>query len=425
MKYIILRSPSQSAREVEKSSIEPSPRRSGLLGTTSRSATDARVGPVGVPSRRSNEHEVEITDLSPGDVVDIRRDTSLAGLALPMPMRLLKPLKATQSGSTRAPKISWGLKEIGATRCDLTGDGITVAVLDTGIDKKHPAFAGVNVVTKNFTNESGEDLDGHGTHCAGIVFGQSVGDCRIGVAPGIKKALIGKVIGKSGVCSDVLVEALQWAFKNGAQVISMSLGFDYPGYQKELVDAGFPAEVATSRALEEYLANVRLFDRLCQFLSPQDHTLTGTVIVAAAGNESERDKDKKFRINASPPAVSQNVVSVAAVGQTGDKSQPLAIASFSNGGARVCAPGVDIWSAEPGEGLVAMSGTSMAAPHVAGVAALWAEQLQRESGVFRASAVIAKIEGLARRTKGLEAADVAAGLVQAPQFSAARGRRGG
>ena len=76
-------------------------------------------------------------------------------------------------------------------------------------------------------------------------------------------ALIGKVLGaQGGGSSEQIVSAIQWAVENGANVISMSLGMDFPGFVAQLEQAGLPTELATSRALEGYRANVQLFERL-------------------------------------------------------------------------------------------------------------------------------------------------------------------
>jgi len=70
---------------------------------------------------------------------------------------------------------------------------------------------------KNFTNAGDDDEHGHGTHCAGTIFGRTVENKRIGVAPGVKKAIIGKVLGGNGGGSDIVMQAIQWAANNGAK----------------------------------------------------------------------------------------------------------------------------------------------------------------------------------------------------------------
>ena len=129
------------------------------------------------------------------------------------------------------------------------------------------------------------DIDGHGTHCAGTIFGRDVDGRRIGIATGVQKALIGKVLGKGGGSTDQLVEAINWARDNGADIISMSLGLDFVGYQKELMKERVPSEVATSMALAGYRANVQTFDRLSKLYVESD-AIRSVVLVAAAGNES-------------------------------------------------------------------------------------------------------------------------------------------
>jgi subtilisin family serine protease len=230
------------------------------------------------------------------DLTDVRLQDGVIDAAPAMPLQLIKPLAVSDAAPGAYPPVSWGVQAVGAATCELTGTGITVAILDTGIDKdyeKHPAFEGVKIERKNFTTDPDHDVCGHGTHCAGTVFGRAVDGCRIGVAPCVERALIGKVLGEEGASTDKLVEAILWAFSEGAHVISLSLGMDFPGYRESLKKL-YPDELATlatSMALEGYRANVRVFDRLSHFLLDRDRPDgkgSGAVIVAAAGNESKR-----------------------------------------------------------------------------------------------------------------------------------------
>jgi subtilisin family serine protease len=372
---------------------------------------------AGAASPTVKDLKLDVAEPTRRELADLRRDPSVLNLAAPMPVSLIKPMAARADTTTEGAEMAWGVRAVGAENCSYSGAGVTVAVLDTGIQKDHTAFPPdqIKIVTKNFVGGPAGDTVGHGTHCAGTIFGRPVGGCRIGVAPGVKKALIGKVLGKSGGSTDAVFKAILWAYQNGAHVISMSLAIDFPGYQQRLVWAGHPPAVATSLALEGFLANMRLFDRLSGLTNFPGGPVQGAVIVAAAGNESQREVDPFYRIATAPPAAAEGFLSVAAVQPSGKKSRPYAIAPFSNAGARVAAPGVNIPSARLGGGLVCCSGTSMATPHVAGVSALWAEKLMRENLRFRPDEVITKLENAAIRTPGLDEGDVGAGLVQAPR----------
>ncbi|UFH57455.1 S8 family serine peptidase [Spirosoma sp. KNUC1025] len=330
-------------------------------------------------------------------------------------MKLVEPFDVQDVLQPAAPSIAWGVQAVGADTSPFTGNGVVVAVLDTGIDATHPAFAGVTLVQQDFTGEGNGDQHGHGTHCAGTIFGRDVNNTRIGVAKGVQKALIGKVLGNNGGSSGSIVNAIQWATQNGANVISMSLGIDFPGLVKRLQDSGLPPELATSRALEGYRANVQLFEKMAQFIRASSPFFQTTLLIAAAGNESRRDQNPDFEIAVSPPAVSDGFISVAALGQSGTN---FSVASFSNTGAVVAGPGVGIQSARRGGGLVSMSGTSMATPHVAGVAALWAEKL-RGIGALTPNGLSARLiasgvtSGL---VAGFDPFDVGTGMVRAPQL---------
>lgn len=371
--------------------------------------------PLDVAEAAANAH-VEIDDaLGSNGLRAILNDPTVLAFAPAMPMTLIEPVETAEVGTERGP-ITWGVDAVGAPNSPFTGSGVTVAVLDTGIDATHSAFAGVDLVEKDFTvSGSTHDTHGHGTHCAGTIFGRDVDGMRIGVATGVTTALIGKVLGgPDGGGSDTLCEAIMWAVDNGANVISMSLGMDFPGWVQELVrtrNLGIP--VATSIALEQYRANIRLFEQLSNLLVARAAVAQTVLVTAASGNESGRNATPPFVINVAPPAASAGIVSVGALGQA---AGGLRVAPFSNTRATVAAPGVQVASAKPGGGTTVMSGTSMATPHVAGVTALWAEKIATQ-GPMNPVVLQARLIGSATLTglgSGTDPLDVGAGLVQAP-----------
>jgi subtilisin family serine protease len=388
-----------------------------ILRAPSMSTRDIFLGGAATPSALESVSAgvtVEVSHVDRRDLPDITRSSDVVAVAPVVPMKLVEPFDVQDVPQPMAPSVAWGIQAVGADTSSFTGNGIVVAVLDTGIDATHPAFTGVNLIQQDFTGEGNGDQHGHGTHCAGTIFGRDVNNTRIGVARGVQKALIGKVLGNQGGSSASIVNAIQWATQNGANVISMSLGIDFPGLVKQLEGSGMPTELATSRALEGYRANIQLFEKMAQLIRVGSSFFQTTILVAAAGNESRRNQNPNFEIAVSPPAVSDGFVSVAALGQSGVN---FAIAPFSNTGALVSGPGVDIQSAKRGGGLVSMSGTSMATPHVAGVAALWAQQL-RGVGMLTPAALTARLIASGVTSKmiaGFDPFDVGTGMVRAPQ----------
>lgn len=375
------------------------------------------------PTQPSAQLRVETLDRR--DLSDLLGEQDVRAVAPSMPMRLISPVKRSGRAGAQASGSSWGVKAVKADTSPHTGKGVVVAVLDTGIDEDHPAFGGVTLVRRDFTPEDGDvdggvDDEGHGTHCAGTIFGRDVAGQRIGVARGVERALIGKVLGKDGGgSSEGIARALTWAVEHGAHVISMSLGMDFPGLVARLIKGGLPAELATSRALVDYRANLELFAALARFARSLGGDEVPTLLIAAAGNESRRSQNPDWEVSVAPPATAEGFTSVAAVGlgQGGTPDRDLTVAPFSNTGAALSGPGVDIVSAKMGGGLATMSGTSMATPHVAGVSALWVEALKKDNDLTRVTLETA-LRGHATRTpliRAVDKLDVGLGLVQSPQ----------
>lgn len=349
--------------------------------------------------------------LTESEAASIAAEPEVKAIAPAMPIKLIEPLGATTDDIGSA----WGLDAIGATASKFTGQGVTVAVLDTGIDVSHPAFAGVEIEQRDFSGDGDGDRQGHGTHCAGTIFGRDVGGVRIGVAPGIKRALVGKVLGDNGAGdSEMIIDGINWALSRGANVISMSLGFDFPGMVASWLEDNWPPELATSNALEAYRVNLRAFDAVMNLTKARGGLGGGALVVAASGNESRRDDHPNWRIATSLPAAADDVISVAAIGRDGEQ---FSVANFSNSMALVSAPGVDILSARAGGGLQSLSGTSMACPHVAGVAALWWETIRKSGRTPTPINVRAALIDKARResfTPRYAEIDFGQGLVAAP-----------
>jgi subtilisin family serine protease len=376
--------------------------------------TELRGSALGLPGAAGPQPEarIDVEEMSPRDVHDLKRDPEVVALTPAIPTRLIRPMDVADGDS---PGDAWGISAVGADESQFAGNDVVVAVLDTGIDTSHAAFQGVTVVEEDFSGSGVGDADGHGTHCAGTIFGRDLDGTRIGIARGVSRALIGKVLANDGSgSSEMIFRGIRWAVEKGAQVISMSLGFDFPGLVKRLTDGGWPADLATSNALEAYRGNLRMFDALMGMVRAQEAFSAGTVLVAAAGNESRRDEDAKYEIAASLPAAAEGVVSVGALSQS---DQGFSVAPFSNTFPNVSAPGVEIKSAKAGGGTATMSGTSMACPHVAGVTALWWEAVLNAPLPPTARTVVAKMLAAARSdvfVPGVDVADRGVGRVTSP-----------
>ncbi|ANZ42957.1 hypothetical protein BBK82_22885 [Lentzea guizhouensis] len=355
----------------------------------------------------------DVTSLVEFGYDDARRDTvpvivrpaagarsggaALSALAAQEPVAGLVAATAAKSGSAwqalsggavdkvwldglRKVSLDRSTKQIGAPQAwqaGITGKGVKVAVLDTGVDEKHPDLQGQQLAEKNFTDSpDNTDEVGHGTHVASTI--ASKGAQHRGVAPDAQ-LLDGKVCFPGGCPDSAILAGMQWAADQGAQVVNMSLG----GYDTPDVD---PIEDAVNRISRE----------------------TGALFVVAAGNSGRPE-------TIGSPGSAESALTVGAV----DRND--AIAPFSSRGPAadgavkpdVTAPGVGITAAEAGtQGHVAMDGTSMATPHVAGVVALLKQQHPDWSGQQLKATVMAS----ARANPALTPFDQGTGRVDVPKM---------
>lgn len=332
---------------------------------------------------------ISVESLHESELKSVQNDKETVAVAPSIRTKLIRPMDS----STSQPREQWGINAVRADQTQVTGAGVKVAILDSGIEAAHPAFQGVKLIEEDFSGSGNGDRTGHGTHCAGTIFGRDVDGVRIGVARGIQQAYIGKIIDDTGSgTTDAMFSGLRWALDMQVNIVSMSVGFDFPGMVNERVSQGWPVELATSAALESYRCNLKMLEAMIEVFKQYAPQGGPPLVFAAAGNESRRSDQRKYKIAASLPAASDGIIAVAAAAKSGDL---YSIADFSNTYVNLIAPGVNILSAWPGGGLHTISGTSMACPHAAGVAALWWESTEktRKSGISKI--VETKMTGLA------------------------------
>lgn len=294
----------------------------------------------------------------------------------------------------RKPVLERSVPQIGAPdawQAGYTGAGVTVAVLDSGIDDTHPDLVGRVDARRNFTTDSDlpeDDLDhtGHGTHVASTIAGSGAASAgtRRGAAPDAR-LLDAKVCGLEGCAESAILAGLEWAAaERRAAVVNLSLG----GTDTPDLD---PLEAAVNTLTNQY----------------------GTLFVVSAGNRGAH-------ATVGSPGSADAALTVGAVDSAG------ALADFSSRGPRVgdhalkpdlTAPGVDITAARgkdaeyiggsPGDAYAASSGTSMATPHVAAAAAL----LRQRHPDWAATQLKAALIGTARPNPATGPYAQGAGLV--------------
>lgn len=256
----------------------------------------------------------------------------------------------------RSPYLNESVKQVGAPQAwqqGFAGKGVKVAVLDTGYDPDHPDLKDAVVAERNFTNDPDiRDTSGHGTHVASIVAGR--GEKYRGVAPEASLA-IGKVGTIAGITESAALAGLEWAaIEVKARVVNLSWGGP-DGPEQD------PVEQAVTTLSER----------------------TGTLFVAATGNS--------VQTSVGSPSSTDAALAVGAVDKQGRMT------GYSSRGPRtgdhaikpdVTAPGEEITAAVPGGDHEVMGGTSMAAPHVTGAAAILAQRHPDWTGAQLKAALI-------------------------------------
>jgi subtilisin family serine protease len=302
----------------------------------------------------------------------------------------------TSRGSTTPfdlsdPGMTWGLKATGVSNSRWTGRGIKVAVLDTGFDFNHVDFGNHKITSKSFiAGSSAHDDNRYGTHVAGTICGPlipkglhpSMNNSRVRYGIAHEADLFVAKVANSGgfALPGNILTALEFAIDTGCEIINISIG--------TRTDRDLGYEALGNRALNN-----------------------GSLIIAAAGNDAERPIGKFGKVTS--PANAPSIMAVGAIDENGEMYKRSNRSGSSTGSeVDLAAPGVNIFSSMPSVvGSYGFdSGTSMAAPHVAGIAALYA---QANPGVRGRDLWKLLIQN-AKPLLGLDELDIGAGLVQAP-----------
>lgn len=266
------------------------------------------------------------------------------------PVSLIRP--TATAATKRADGVSWGVRALGVPElwsAGLTGKGILVGHLDTGVDASHPAlksavahYAEFDALGRLVPGAVPRDSDKHGTHTAGTIAARSVGKTRFGVAPGAKLASAMVIEGGNVVAR--ILGGMNWLVARDVQILSLSLG----------LRTYTPAFLALTRILRA----------------------KGILPVMAVGNEgagTSRSPGNYVEALSVGASDEQGGVTWFSGSQTLKRALDPLVPD-------VVAPGDLVLSCVPGKRYELMSGSSMATPHIAGLAAILMEALTRHGG---------------------------------------------
>jgi hypothetical protein len=258
-----------------------------------------------------------------------------------------KEATTTYKSEPQMATLQWGVQAINAPTVwdnGYSGSGVTVAVLDTGINANHIDFSGKVILGPDYGDGDNDptDTDGHGTHVASIIAANADSNGAIGVAPDAKILAIKVFANGGGTSSSITAKAIDYAIASGAKVINMSLG-------SANVFADLPDILSTDSLYLHAISKA---------------SDNGVVVVTSAGNDTTN--------MIGYPRGSSDAIMVSAL-RSDDKLTPF---SSHGGSVSISAPGYNIYAADYSttEGYVFKSGTSMAAPIVSGAVALLLEK---------------------------------------------------
>jgi subtilisin family serine protease len=327
----------------------------------------------------------------------LKKDQRVQAVKAAPHLSLIRPVEAEEAGLTG--DVTWGLDLLEIPKVweqGFTGKGVLVGHLDTGVDGEHPAlkpaigaFAEFDLMGDPVPDAQPHDTDEHGSHTAGTIAGRKVSATAFGVAPDAK--LASAIVIEGGNVIARILAGMDWVVGLGVKVLSMSLGL--PGFHED-------------------------FQPVTQILRAR-----GVLPVFAVGNEG--------------PGTSRspgNYAEVLSVGAS-DGNDEVAEFSSSQRFARpddpvvpdLVGPGVDVISSVPGGGFKKMSGTSMATPHIAGLAALLCEAKpdappdEIEAAIF-ASCVLPSSMSQDRANRGIPNGPKALAALQSGAAAAAASR---
>jgi subtilisin family serine protease len=332
---------------------------------------------------------------------NLRKSASVKAVNQAPILSLIKPVAADASSATKG--VTWGIKRMRVDKLwsqGITGSGVLVGHLDTGVDGKHPAFKGGAIARFAEFDFEGDQVVGatprdsgeHGTHTAATIAGRPVKGSKFGVAPDAQ--LASALVIEGGDVVARILAGMDWIVGEGVRILSMSLGLR--GFHEDFLP------------LMQAIRN------------------RGILPVIAVGNE--------FAGTSRSPGNYEIVLSVGAFGE----DEKVADFSSSQRFVRpvdplvpdIVGPGVEVLSALPGGQFGTMDGSSMATPHIAGLAALlWQAQPgatadQIESAILRSCKRPASMPE-ARANRGAPDAVDALGFLQGAAGAAvtAKGRR--